>query len=212
MSVKLHEAFCLDSALKRTWYLDHFLGKQLKDEWRAALGGTAVVVDLQLGGIVRLSTGAVALNGSRIDWNDIRTLLASKRVSMEVRAKLGLDELFGLDIGLTDTRLVANRWINFSVGGGNFRIEAQDFAGGTFFDSGVPHDTDYHTFRIEVHAADEHFAGVHAHYYIDDVQTDNSPITTNVPLDYLQPVIVVFTTEDVDKTIDVDYVAIRQDR
>ena len=90
MSVKVHEAFSLDSFQDRLLWFDDFHGDQLQDEWRVAgaAGGSAVVVDAQPSGIVRITTDTDLNDTWFIDWADIRSLLVSKKASMEVRVKL----------------------------------------------------------------------------------------------------------------------------
>jgi hypothetical protein len=207
--VKLHEAFSLDTAQKRFWWMDHFLGDQLKDEWNNAGTGSAVVVDAQTGGIVRITTGALTGNAHRIDWNLIRSLHVDQRVTMEIRAKLNqtaqTTARFSLRVDGTNRivfyfSITTNpNWIIICVDGGAL----------TQFDSGVVADTDYHIFRIECFPTGE------VHFYIDGVECANSPITTNIPDgagDYLQPYPYISTLEDVAKSMDIDYVAVRQER
>ena len=88
MSVKVHEAYCLDSAQDRLLFYDDFLGDSVRDLWTAAGTGSAAVVDAQDGGIIRLTTGATTNDTYQIDWNDIRSLLVSKKITIEVRLKL----------------------------------------------------------------------------------------------------------------------------
>jgi len=89
LSVKQHEAFSFDSFQDRLLFFDDFEGDQVKDEWAVnQWNGTATVQDLQTGGVVKLQNTVATTNRyCSIDWNDIRSLLISKKVSMEVRAK-----------------------------------------------------------------------------------------------------------------------------
>lgn len=182
----------------------------MKDEWRALGTGSAAVVDAQTGGIVRLTTGATTDNLYGLDWNVIRSLHVSKRVSMEMRFKVNLITYVLLSINLFFD--ISNRilfYANEAVGAAvNWQIRCTDGGATTAFDSGIALDTDYHIFRIECFPADE------VHFYIDNVECANSPITTNIPdgaADYLQPYIYVLTNEDLAKSMDVDYVVIRQE-
>lgn len=52
----------------------------------------------------------------------------------------------------------------------------------TTSDSGIAADTNYHSFRIEVNAG-----ATSVSFYIDDVQTSNSPSVTNIPTVILYP-------------------------
>ena len=57
--------------------------------------------------------------------------------------------------------------------------------------------------------------GSHVHFYIDGVETGNSPITTNIPDDagdYLQPYLFILTLENATKSLDTDYVYLREER
>jgi hypothetical protein len=209
MSVKVHEAYALDSQQDRLLWWDDFLGDQLKDEWRVS--GTAAVVDAQTGGIVRITTGALTNNSAFIDWNNIRSLHVTKKATMEVRAKLNqtITGYFILSLFFD----VSNR-IEFhfdtSAGHTEWRIYARDGGIITQFDSGISPDTSYHIFRIECHTHGSN----HIHFYIDGLETTNSPITTNVPDDagdYLQPFLWAQTRENAAKSIDIDYVVVRQE-
>lgn len=214
MSVKQHEAFSLDTAQKRFWYCDHFLGDQLQDEWDVNLigGGTGVVVDAQTGGIVRLTTGAITNNRCDLTWGDIRSLLLTKKATMELRVKLSTttNVYLRFELRFNDNERVG---FNFDTGAADteWRILTTDGGAQTENDSGITPDTDYHIFRIECHTHGSN----HVHYYIDGTETANSPITTNIPddpTDYFQPRIWIVTRADATKSMDIDYVAIRQDR
>lgn len=209
MNVKFHEAFALDSAQDRFWWMDHFLGDQLQDEWRVVSTGSTVVVDQQTGGIVRLTTGAVGNNTEYIDWANIRSLHVDQRVSMESRIKLNQTTLMNVRSSL---RFDASNRIYFyydttiSV---NWLIRTTDGGALTSQDSGVAVDTDYHIFRIECFPTGE------VHFYIDGTETANSPITTNIPddaTDFFQPELWIQTRTNATKSMDVDYCAVRQDR
>jgi len=214
MSVKFHEAFALDSAQDHFWWNDHFLGDQLQDEWGVTVAGagTAVVVDQQTGGIVRLTTGAVNGNTTHVDWGDIRSLHVDQRVSMEYRLKLNdLVNVLCFDYLMFGFNDCINFQYNSAVDT-NWQIRCRNGGGaGTVQDSGIVVDTDYHIFRIECHTHGSN----HVHYYIDGTETANSPINTNVPdnaADYLQPRFWIQTSAGVAKSKDVDYCAVRQDR
>ena len=212
LSYKIHESYCLDSAQDRLLFYDDFLGDSLRDLWStttagAGVGGTAVVVDAQDGGVVRLSTTATDGNEIRIDWGDYRSLHVDKNVTIEVRAKMNDTTDVYYYIGLafdSNTSVIfylanAGNWQNWTRNGGAI----------TTSNTGVAVDTDYHIFRIECFPTGE------VHYYIDGVETANSPHTTNIPsdaADYLQPWFRILTSEDDTQSMDIDYVVIRQDR
>ena len=98
-------------------------------------------------------------------------------------------------------------WYDTGSAHANWQIAARD-TGTTTADSGVAADTDYHIFRIECFPTGE------VHYYIDGVETNNSPINVaaNIPNEYLQPRFYIRTREDAAKSMDIDYVYIRQER
>lgn len=208
MSVKVHEPVCEDSAQDLYFWFDHFLGDQLKDEWLSVGTGSAVVVDAQTGGIVRITTGAIATNAHRIDWGDIRSLLVTKKVTIEVRAKLETTtQVDSITIGLWfdgAQNIEFVHWDGFPFAP-NWGIVTESVAQ-TTEDSGIAIDTDYHIFRIECFPTGE------VHFYIDGVETANSPITTNITASHLQPYINIITNENATKYIDIDYVVVRQER
>jgi len=214
MSVKFHEAYCLDSQQDQLLWFDDFLGDQVQDEWRTALvgGGTVTVIDQQTGGIVRLST-PTASDQALLDWGDIRSLHIDQRISGEARIRC--------NNGVTDTfrrifRLSfdVQNYIGFEQQGyddADIDIVCEDNNIKTSADSGINVDADWHIYRIECFPTGE------VHFYIDGVETANSPITTNIPddaTDYLQPYFAIFTNADSDPatSMDVDYCAVRQDR
>ncbi len=203
MSYNIHEAVCLDSMRVRLDWNDHFEGDSVKSLWRVAGVGSAPVVDGVDGAAVRLTTGGATGNTYAIDWNDVRTLLVSKKVTMEWRAKLSSTLNVGSEMAL---------WFNSQnrimvyISGANWRIRCENNNLDSNFASGVATDTDYHIFRIGCFPTGE------VHFYIDDVETANSPITTNIPPDYLMPLFDMFNTADETKLLDIDYVVIRQER
>jgi len=211
MSVKVHEAFSIDSFQDRLLWWDDFLGDQLKDEWRDAGTGSAAVVDAQTGGIVRLTTGATTNDAYLIDWATIRSLLVIKKLSIEFRLKLNQTTnvsampYFRFD---WDNCII---WNYSTAIGGNWMIRTRDGGGNTTQDSGIAADTNYHIFRIECHT---HGAS-HVHFYIDPpTECAFSPITTNIPDDpgdYLQPYLIIQTLEDAVKSTDIDYIVVRQE-
>lgn len=214
MSVKVHEAYSLDSSQDRLLWWDDFLGDQLKDEWVSAgnAGGSAVVVDAQTGGIVRITSNNVLNETWRIDWGSIRSLLVTKKATMEVRAKTTQATFTAITL---DLRFDGNNYISFAfneaAGGAiNWGIQCRDGGAGALFDSGIAVDTSEHIFRMECHT----HGGNHVHFYIDGVETANSPITTNIPDDagdYLMPRLNIRAREDAAKSMDIDYVAVRQE-
>lgn len=208
MSVKVHEAFSLDSFQDRLLWFDDFHGDQLQDEWDAAGTGSAVVVDAQTGGIVRITTGAIVNNNYRIDWADIRSLLVTKKATMEVRAKLAQTPALEAKFELFFDGTHYIRFIYDTGIGPNWLTRCRDGGAEASQDSGIAADTDYHIFRIECQT----HGGSHIHFYIDGTETANSPLTTNIPTDYLQPRPRILTRANVAKSMDIDYCYIRQER
>jgi len=211
MSVKVHEAFCLDSLQDRLFWWDDFLGDQLQDEWALTVvaTGAGAVIDAQTGGVYRLSAATNATNdAARIDWGGgtpIRSLLASKKATLEVRAKLSsaADVEAQLALYFDGTNFMRFR---FDTGVGvNWLIETDDTTGPTSASSGEAADTDYHIFRVECLPAGE------AHFYIDGVETANSPITTDITANYLMPYLYIETLAAAVKQLDIDYAAVRQE-
>lgn len=216
MSYNLHEAFCLDSFQKQLLFWDDFEGDSIKDLWATTTGGagvagTAVVIDAQDGGIVRLSTTASDTNEIRVDWGGvtpIRTLLVSKKVTMEFRAKL---------TDITNT-IIVNRlfydltnYIGFrkdnALSATNWYLDVRNAAGTTQLNSGVALDASYHIYRIECFPTGE------VHFYIDEVETANSPITTNITTQYLIPYFRLINNGAAEiNSMDIDYCYIRQER
>ena len=205
MSVKAHEAYCLDSAQDRLLFYDDFLGDSIRDLWTVAGTGSAAVVDAQDGGVVRLTTGAVSGNSEELDWGAFRTLHVNKKVTFEARVKL--NSTTSIEVYYQIYYDGSNR-ISFYRAAGNWQITCRNGGAGGDVDSGVAADTDYHIFRIECFPAGE------VHFYIDGTECGNSPITTNIPsdaADYLKPRFYFVTTENVAKTLDIDYVVVRQE-
>lgn len=205
MSVKVHEAYSLDSSQHRLLWWDDFLGDQIQDEWRTS-GASVAVVDQQTGGIVRLTTGAVNGNTAFIDWSNIRSLLVSKKVSIEFRVKLtqtnAVNLLLQLNFDATDR--IYFRY-DTDAPDTNWILVVRDGGGITTGDSGVLPDTSYHIFRIECFPTGE------VHFYIDGVECANSPVTANITALHLQPKPYLQTREDVAKSADIDYVVVRQE-
>lgn len=212
MSVKVHEPVCMDSPQDLYFWFDHFLGDQVKDEWNVVGTGTSVVVDAQTGGIMRSTTGAVDTNIQYIYWANIRSLHVGKKVTFEARVKINQSTFIQCEIMLFfDWNNFINFFVNENAGGAtNWFIRCKDGVQ-TSVDSGIALDTNYRVFRIEAHTHGSN----HVHFYIDGMETAFSPITTNIPDDagdFLQPYLRVVTNEDATKSIDVDYVVVRQER
>ena len=205
MSVKVHEAFCLDSFMDRLTWWDDFLGDQLKDEWSIQGTGSVVVVDQQTGGIVRITTAPAMNNLQLIRWGGIGTLLVSKKVTIEWRFKLlrvtDFEARFQLFFNATNL-------IDFSIDTNAEAVYQTDtiLAGASTKNAtNISPDTDWHILRFEC------FPTGQVHYYYDGVEVNTSPHTTNIPTDYLEPLTYIRTRSVVLTYVDVDYIVIRQE-
>jgi len=207
MSVRFHEAFSLDSARRQFNFFEHFFGDSLRDLWAVTGVGSAAVVDAQDGGVIRLTTGATANNQYNLNWGDMRTLHINKKVTIETRLKAITTTTQYIFIELMyDQDNFVGFWV---LEDGNWKVRSENGGIITDLDSGIDLDGNFHVFRIECFPVGE------VHFYIDDVECGNSPITTNIPsdaADYLQPLIRITTRENVAKSMDIDYVVVRQER
>ena len=206
MSTLAHDAWGLDAQhLKWFWY-DDFFGASIKDEWAVTTTGTgsAAVEDQQTGGIVRLN--APADNDSiQLDWDDYRSLLVTKEVCFEARAKLSGVGAIWFNLGMTFDN--TNRIVFNEATGANFRFMCIS-GPSTIVDTGVAFDTAYHIFRIECHV----HGGNHVHYFIDDLENEgpNSPISTNVTTNYMQAVAFINARAVAPRQLDIDYMGVEQ--
>lgn len=213
MSVKVHEAYSIDSFQDQLLWWDDFLGDQLKDEWSIGGngGGSVVVVDAQTGGIARITTDGDDNDNYHMEWGTIRSLLVTKKVSMEARVKHPDTTSLNPQIMLQfdgDNRILL--WFDTDSAHTNWQASCVDAASWTTVDSGVAFDASYHIYRIECHTHGSN----HVHFYIDGTEISNSPISTNVPddaADVLEPYIWMRTRTDAARTLDIDYVVVRQD-
>lgn len=212
MSVKFHEAVCLNSRQHRLDWLDHFWGDSVQALWNQTVGGggTIAVVDSVAGGIVRLST-PTASDEAILNWGNIRSLHMNKFVNVEMRIRA--------NGGVTDTnRRLCQLWfdsnnrigIYHSYDSTTVRIFTYNGGASTFMNANFNIDDDWHIYRIKAFPTAVHF-------YIDGVETLNSPITTNLPndaADFLQPHTSILSNADSDPSTsqDIDYVYVRQER
>jgi len=209
--VNYHESYGFDSLQKTSWWYDDFEGDSLKDYWRISIvgAGSIAVADGITGAAVRLTTSATSGQSLLFDWQDYRSLLVSKNVAFEVRAKCHSSEVMHFTVRLRALDSDDELWMQHYTPSSQNLFYAAD-GGGTNEqeDTSIQADTEWHNYRIQCHTHGSN----HAHYYYDDTQLTNSPITTNITSEYLQPWIYCNTFENVAKTFDFDYVAWRQDR
>jgi len=204
----LHEAFCFDSFQDSLLFWDDFEGDSLKDLWRSTgdAGGSVAVTDAVSGGIVRITTDGDDDDEWYLDWGDIRSLLASKKITFEAYIDLEQITVVNVRFGLyyDATHLIV---FDFDTDSDtNWMINTDDGTGPTSADSGITPDTDYHVYRIECFPSGE------VSFWIDETQVSNSPLTADIPTEHLQPYFYIQTREASAHYIDVDYVWVRQDR
>jgi len=210
--VRFHEAECIDSQSSHLFGFDDFWGDSLDARWNVSTvgGGSVAVVDGIEGGAVRLSALTnVTSDRADINWNTIRTLKALKHLCFEVRFRQSSTNNVTIYIGLSNT---GTQHMDFRCegGGANYRIRTNNEGAGNNFDSGIPLTTDWIRLRMECHT----HGGNHVHYYVNGVETSNSPISTLIPFDSDDPLqiwITLLTKDTNPKTLDIDYVTWRQD-
>lgn len=212
MSFKIHEAECIDSQQDQLFDRDDFWGDSIDARWNITNSGTGTVavVDGQSGGIIRLSEPANS-DYSIVNWGNIRSLHVNKKVTIEFKVTISVDN--------------ADRYLELQLrfDGDNYimiRVPASGSANvlrcvnngvQTSVAGSTIADTDPHIYRIECLPSGE------VHFFIDNVEEPNSPITTNIPNDagdFLQPYIYGSNLNPgagggVD--YDIDYVGWRQD-
>lgn len=202
----VHEAFCLDSQGVYLWGVDDFIGDSIDARWRGNgnAGGSINVIDAQTGGICRIATDVDQNDNFYLDWGDYRSLLVSKKVTFEFRLKLTsiTDVTTKLALRALDTN--DEIYFEYNSGVANWVIYSQS-AGSTSGNTGIAADTNYHIFKIECFPTGE------IHYYINDVETTNSPITANITALSLQPYLWILTKANPGaKSMDIDYIQWRQ--
>ena len=204
--VRVHEGLCLDSLQKQFFWEDDFLGDSIADEWftwGTGGRGSTVVVDGQTGGIVRLTTGTTIADIRGLDWSTpFRILLTSKNVALEVRAKLNT-VVSGSDAYRFGLMYDWANYLDFFLNAGVWYAQQYLAGAQTLQATTLTYDTNWHIFRIETSATA-------IKYYGDDVLLQT--LTTNIPTNYLYLWMLAYTGVAVAKSVDVDYVAVRQDR
>lgn len=211
MSDTSHRAFGINSARNSVYWFDHFLGDQLQDEWAAGgdAGYTAAVVDGETGGVLRLTTDGDASDEAYLWWTaSARTLLHAQRVILEVRAKVGDNDNTKNDFAIWLRNATNERVTIYYTTHSNYQLAEQTAGGSNTYDTGVSTDTNYHVFRIAGHT----HGGNHWHIYIDGSETSNSPLSSYITTNSLTPFLWMNTNEAATHYMDVDYVAVWQDR
>jgi hypothetical protein len=208
---RVHEARGLDSLQTQFFFRDDFIGKQLQDIWDedGSAGGSSAVVDGETGGVVRLTTDGDDNDFWYIHWGNILSLSLANHIAVEIKAKAGDPDNAYYYLYLIEGA-TGNNWITLRTDGtANWKLVSRK-AGSTSstLDTGIAVTTDYVILRIELHT----HGSDHAHFYIDNVETANSPHSTDIPASYLEPRLQVYNYEAQVNTFDIDYITVKQDR
>jgi hypothetical protein len=123
------------------------------------------------------SSGSIFFGGGAISINWIGQLSALSDATDTYSSRNGFSDAF-----LTTPSNGAYFTYTHGTNSGRWEIVTKKATATTTADSGIAADTNFHSFRIEVNAA-----GTSVSFYIDDVQTSNSPIATNIPVVILYP-------------------------
>ena len=202
--VMYHQHMSFESMRRDFFFYDHFYGSGIQDLWTNTGNGSGTVIDGVAGGICRLVSGAAATNNHALTWGTKRSLFALNEVAMEGR----LEEAETNDAEFYFRLLNAGHQSLFIWGsaGAELKIYTRNGAGTTQNDaSNWTRDTNPHIYRIQCHL----YGGLHVHYYQDNVQSVGSPHLTNVETHELEPHIMRYTAAAANKTMDIDYVAVR---
>lgn len=210
MSILSHDAVCLDSANEKFWFIDHFLGDQLRDIWALGTAGTGTgdVLDGGMGGVYRLEALA---NGdiAQIDWNFINALPLVAKPIHEARVSLNAITNISSSIYLTENLNNMARFKYSTPAGHNtWHIVTELATVETDVDTGIAPDTNYHIFRIIFHT----HGGNHVHFEMDGAEVTGSPISTNVPTGLMFPMFHVSTDAAVTRYTYIDYSCVTENR
>jgi len=200
-------------------FMDDFIGDALDARWATTLtGGTITVIDNIENGILRFSTGATNGNDARLHFGAIRQYKRSLNPRMIFRLKLGqIGTNYSLLAGFVqsdfDPSTAPAGTNNHALLYAYFdSVDIQDYlalstADGTIQSKfvGVASDTSYHTYTLELRSGD-------VRLWVDGVlrytKTTNLPTSTIL----MQPYVGINTATTVDKTADLDYIKIEQER
>lgn len=209
--VNYHASYGFDSMKKELFWYDDFEGDSIKDLWRTGTAGdgTIAITD-EITGAAFTITLPDASDNAYIDWGNYRTLLVSLDVAIEYRIKCtggSVDHANWISIYYDNDDymmfyLQADEtvWKVYAKGGGVSNNK----------DTETAPDSDWHNFRIQSHT----HGSTHAHFYYDDEQMYNSPLTTQIPSEYLQPRVYAASNAEnaEERTVVVDYCGVRQFR
>ena len=197
------EFFGLEYPRHKLIFHDDFLGRSLDAIWLGAGTGSAVVVDGETNGIVRLATGGGLNNYYVLDWNLIRTFSIANRLQSEWRMRLGQTVDIAVEIRLYfdgDNRV--GFFLN-TVTDNKWHTICRSLGANTLFTTTSVLDTNFHTFRIST-------TPTAVDFYIDGMKTNT--ITTDIPTQNLEPYFLVYDNDTVAKNIDIDYFTATQRR
>ena len=210
MSLQLqHEAFCLDSMSQQLFFFDDFLGDQIQDEWTVGTwGGSSAIVDGETGGVYRLTTQNVSGHDTYIHMLAYRVFLVSKSVTGEVRIKAGAitKQQIAFYLYYSSSEQLWSYYNEIAGGAINYSEACYAAGDSQVYNSGIVATTNYIILRM----AASPVVAPHAHFYYDGVEGANSPISDHITASYLCPYLTVVAREAVAKTLDVDYVGVRQ--
>jgi hypothetical protein len=214
MSIQLrHDAYSLDSQQTELFWWDDFLGDTIKDEW--TISGTANVNDDSIGGAARLTTGITLDNYAflYINYGTATSLSVLKNLAVEMRFSLITPTYSNYELNPykdSDNQI----YIDWSDGNGDgtAQITLVSKNGGSATsvsgnDAWTPGAGTYYINRIQTST----YGSNHIHFYLDNTELSNSPITTNIPtatMGLLAPYLRTKTSDE--RTMDVDYVGVRQ--
>ncbi len=148
-------------------------------------------------GVITLGTGTTSVGSSRASQIDAGStqgslVLGGGVLTIQFYCKIptlsDAGQTFTVSIGLSNTETPAANglWFQYShgVNSGKWQIIAANASSVTTLDSGVTVDTDWHVYKIVVNAAASAVS-----YYIDGVETSNSPNAMDIPTTAISPVV-----------------------
>lgn len=136
-----------------------------------------------------------ALGGGTLSMNFVFDIGSLSTPTNRYNITIGMTQQSGLD-SLTDGCYFSYQ---DNINGGKWQINCTNSSTTTTADSGVLAATTMHNYGIQVNAA-----GTAVHFFIDGVETSNSPITTNIPTIAISPCIGVLSTAGLPPTQVVD--------
>jgi hypothetical protein len=213
--MRSHEARSFDSMQKQFFWIDHFIGDQLKDEWfnYYPTGGETAIVDGENGGAISLTTHSDGDDYNYISFytgsDYVNTFQALKLAVFETRIKPAQLNTV-IYVGFNSSTISEAIRI-YTSQNENWINSTRQSSTETGTDSGVTVSTNYIILRCRA-ASD---GGYHAHFYYDGIEGTNSPHSTNIPTtEFMRPYLGVRSpiSSGGVRAMKIDYVALRQDR